>query len=264
MSPSSRRAGYLAAALSLAMAGAFAILIPRAAPGPPEEVERALATGLLLGVPGLLGLVGAVRGARPILVAAGMLSLLQSIVSFAGVTLVFLAPALGFFAAASEPRTGARTVRWAPGRLALAVIVGAVGAVAIVRLTGILGVLGLVVIAGFARARAAHAGDRPAVSRSGALLCAVLVALVVGGWAGLLGTAEERCWIGRETPGGLACESAPVSHQSPMLGGPDGAVAFGCTGGALTWGGMALAAVLVVGAVSLAATVPLGASGERP
>jgi hypothetical protein len=62
-------------------------------PGPPEVVPRPILLGALLVVPAFIAAVGAWRRSRPILVAAGVLCLAQSFVSFAGVTIPFLVPA---------------------------------------------------------------------------------------------------------------------------------------------------------------------------
>jgi hypothetical protein len=63
-------------------------------PGPPEAVPRPILLGGLLMVPAFLAAIGALRRSHPILIAAGVLCFAQSFVSFAGVSLPFLGPAL--------------------------------------------------------------------------------------------------------------------------------------------------------------------------
>ena len=62
--------------------------------GPPELVPRPILLGALLMVPAFIAAVGALRRSHPILIAAGVLCFAQSFVSFAGVSLPFLVPAL--------------------------------------------------------------------------------------------------------------------------------------------------------------------------
>lgn len=61
--------------------------------GPPELVPRPILLGGLLLVPAFIAVIGALRRSHPILIAAGVLCLAQSFVSFAGVSLPFLVPA---------------------------------------------------------------------------------------------------------------------------------------------------------------------------
>ena len=60
--------------------------------GPPEVVPRPILLGGLLMVPAFIAAIGALRRSHPILIAAGVLCLAQSFVSFAGVSLPFLVP----------------------------------------------------------------------------------------------------------------------------------------------------------------------------
>src|SRR6185312_15259397 len=62
--------------------------------GPPELVPRPILLGGLLMIPAFIAAIGALRRSHPILIAAGVLCLAQSFVSFAGVSLPFLVPAL--------------------------------------------------------------------------------------------------------------------------------------------------------------------------
>jgi hypothetical protein len=61
--------------------------------GPPEVVPRPILLGGLLMIPAFIAAIGALRRSHPILIAAGVLCLAQSFVSFAGVSLPFLVPA---------------------------------------------------------------------------------------------------------------------------------------------------------------------------
>jgi hypothetical protein len=61
--------------------------------GPPETVPRPILLGALLLLPSAVAAIGAVRRSPPILIAAGVLCLAQSFVSFGGVSIPFLVPA---------------------------------------------------------------------------------------------------------------------------------------------------------------------------
>jgi len=95
-----RRLGFVLAAAIAALAvvvAAFPLIQEGAGSRPftgPAIVPRPLVLAVLLGLPAALAAVAAVRGSRPIFIAAGVLGLLQSFVSFGGITLGFLIPAL--------------------------------------------------------------------------------------------------------------------------------------------------------------------------
>jgi hypothetical protein len=245
----------LAAGIGTIVLAALLALIPRdVGPAPPEEVPRVLAMSLMFATPGVVGIVGVLRGRRAIVAAAGVLCLLQSVVAFSGVTLVFLAPALGFLSAATEPRA-TRAVAWHPVRVVLAVLVGIPVAWVLVRTTGIFGLLAVVVIAGLARARVAAPEDRPALDRWGAAAGIAVLGLVVAAWVGLFATVETHCWAAREGPSGLVYERRPVAGGAQVIGS-GGVVATGCSEGELSLRGAALAVTLLGGAVAVAGGLP--------
>jgi hypothetical protein len=74
--------------------------------GPPELVPRPVLLGALLMVPAVIAAIGALRRSRPILIAAGVLCLAQSFVSFAGVSLPFLVPAFVLLALGASGGSG--------------------------------------------------------------------------------------------------------------------------------------------------------------
>jgi hypothetical protein len=96
----------------------------------PSPIPAPLLTLTFLSVPALIAAIGAMRSAPVILVIAGVLSLLQSLVAFSGVTLGFLLPGLMLIylgvregEAATNPRpTGRHLVT---GVFVLALIVSA-------------------------------------------------------------------------------------------------------------------------------------------
>jgi hypothetical protein len=95
----------LAAALAtLCAAGLVFVAASNQTPGLPAEVPWPFVFGAILGTPAVIGALGAVSGRRVLLVAAGILCVVDSILSFSGVTLVFLVPALIFFRAAAAAR----------------------------------------------------------------------------------------------------------------------------------------------------------------
>jgi hypothetical protein len=106
----------------------------------PDFVPRGIVLFVTFGVPGLIGIVGARRRQRALLVAAAVTSFLGSFVAFSGVTLIFLVPAMLF-------AVGALAIHPAPDedRRALTHAVRAGAAVAIVVLSIAAGVAALLV-----------------------------------------------------------------------------------------------------------------------
>ena len=89
------------------IAFALAILVLARSQGgqePPQAESRGLASVVLLATPGLIGWIGAWTRRPTVVVAAGVICLLQSVVAFSGVTLVYLLPAIGFLRAATDQR----------------------------------------------------------------------------------------------------------------------------------------------------------------
>ena len=134
MKPQRRRLGFVLAVAIAALAAAVAAL-PLIQDGSgsrvftaPSIVPRPIVLAVLLGLPAALAAVAAIRGSRPIFIAAGTLCLLQSFVSFGGVTLGFLIPALllillgveGGGSAARPPRR-----EWLAGPLVVALGIAA-------------------------------------------------------------------------------------------------------------------------------------------
>jgi hypothetical protein len=79
-------------------------------PRPPWWLDRPIALFVLFAVPAVIGAAGALYGVRPLLVAAGVLTLCQAYVAFSGVTLGFVLPAAvliwaGGAGSTSETRT---------------------------------------------------------------------------------------------------------------------------------------------------------------
>jgi hypothetical protein len=132
--------------------------------GPPEPVNRGLALGLIYALPAVVGGLGAWAGRRSLLAAAAVACAIGSVLSFSGVTLLFLIPALLFAIAAV-----------APGRSGTAPQEGEA---------------------------APRAGRDWAGVVKGLALAIVLVALMVGSGLSLLSLTEARCWIGEENPSG--------------------------------------------------------------
>jgi len=98
-------------------------------PRPPWWIHRPIALFGLFGVPAVVASIGAVRGSRPLLVAAGVLCLLQAYIAFSGVTIGFVVPAilllvLGGSDSWSDDARGSRAELFA----GVAVLVLAVGA----------------------------------------------------------------------------------------------------------------------------------------
>lgn len=131
-----RRLGFVLAAtiavLAIAVA-AFPLIQGANGPGTldgPAIVPRPIVIAFLLGLPAGLAAIATLRGSRAMLVAAGVLCLLQSIVAFSGVTLGFVIPGilllgLGLERSSTEPPTPVRRREWLAGALVLALAIGA-------------------------------------------------------------------------------------------------------------------------------------------
>ncbi len=82
------------AVLAIAVA-AFPLIQEAREPGAldgPAIVPRPIVLAFLLGLPAVLAVIAAIRGSRPIFVAAGVLCLFQSFIAFSGITLGFVLP----------------------------------------------------------------------------------------------------------------------------------------------------------------------------
>jgi hypothetical protein len=73
--------------------------------GPPEIIPRPIFLGALLLIPAAVAVIGAVRRSPPILIAAGVLGLAQSFVSFSGVSIPFIVPAFLLLALGATGRS---------------------------------------------------------------------------------------------------------------------------------------------------------------
>jgi hypothetical protein len=220
---------------------------------PPDPVPTPLATAVLLTMPGLIGWIGVLTGRRSVVAAAGVLCLLQSVIAFSGVTLVYLVPAIAFLRAStlgSQP-SGRRAIR--PLRLLVALVLAIPIALVLVLNVGFLAVVALALVAGLAASR----GERQAamdVSGIEAARGLAIVLTVIGAWAAVLALTEATCWIARTaTGGGLIWERIPVTNSITM--GP-GDVASSCSSAVPTPTGLALAALLLVVAM-VAAAAPI-------
>ncbi|MEA2577494.1 MAG: hypothetical protein QOD78_1082 [Chloroflexota bacterium] len=117
MKPQRRRLGFVLAGAIAALAALIAAL-PLIQEGygsgelsGPEIVPRPVVIALLLALPAALAAVAAARGSRPIFIAAGVLCLLQSFVSFGGATFGFLIPAILLIVIGVEGGSTTRTPR---------------------------------------------------------------------------------------------------------------------------------------------------------
>jgi hypothetical protein len=251
---SMRDRGLLGAGVQLLLAVALGAISsgPFDFPNPPETVPRGLAIGLLFAVPAVIGALGAIAGRRALLVAAALASTAGSVVSFSGVTLVFLMPALLFAVAAGTGGSVSSTPRQPCWRLALFVVLAApVVTVAVLRL-GILVVpalMLLVLILQLARGTATASLRDTLV---GLAVAGVIGGLVIGsGWA-LFSMTETRCWTAYRTPAGIEYRTIPEADTGEVqLGGDE--IAGGCDSGELTPRGAGLAALLAAAAIGIAA-----------
>ncbi len=233
------------------MAFALAILVLARSQGgqePPQAESRGLASVVLLATPGLIGWIGAWTRRPTVVVAAGVLCLLQSVVAFSGVTLVYLLPAVGFLRAATD--LGGSSPRPRPVLLLLGAILAVPIAVAVVLSTGILGVLLLAAIAGVAASRSGRR-QRPSLTTGGAARGVAIVVLVVSAWLATFAATETTCWVGRTEPdGAMTWEQIPVT--TTLVVEADATVST-CASGQPTSVALVVASLLVVAALGAAA-----------
>lgn len=78
--------------------GLFVALVPLIqqdrGPTPPWQIYRPIALFGLFAVPAVVAGIGAIRGVRPLLIAAGAICLMQAYIAFSGVTIGFVVPAI--------------------------------------------------------------------------------------------------------------------------------------------------------------------------
>lgn len=251
MAESARRTALVAGGATIAFSVTLGLLAQSQSDlTPPDVVPRALASTVLLGGPGLLGWVGALTRRRSVLVAAGILCLVQSAISFSGVTLIYLMPGVLLLRAASA---GADVPGRAPirlGRVAIAAALSVPIALIMILTVGVLSVLLVAFVAGLSASRGSGA-DRPVVTATDALRGLAAVILVIGAWASSLALTETTCWAATATgDGGLAWERIARTNTLEL---GEGIVASTCASGTPTAAGVIAAAVLLVGALAAAA-----------
>lgn len=258
MSAFSGRVAWFAGAVVVASSMAIWLLGRRSVDlEPPDLISRGLASATLLAVPGIIAWIGAATRRPPVVLAAGILCFLQSVVAFSGVTLVYLVPAIALLRAAADRDDPAAQGPVRPVRLLVAALVAIPIAILVVLQLGVFGVLALVAVAGLAASRPPGTGERAAGGGS-ALRAVAIVALVVGAWAASLALTETTCWVGRVAPGGgIAWQRIPPSGTLTV--GP-GEIASTCGGGTITPAGIAWAGGLVALAITAAAWRPRGGS----
>jgi hypothetical protein len=228
--------------------------------GPPEAMSRALISAVLLGAPGVVGSIGAATGRRTVVIAAGVLCLLQAGISFSGVTLLYLVPAIAFLRAGTEPLGTTATQRFRPLRVVLAVVLALPVALFVVYSIGLLGVLILAVVAGLASARQPDGRASP-LAAGDAARGAAIVLLVIGAWIATFALAETVCWVGREAPSGeIAWERIPPTNTLTLELGEVAAI---CSGGTPTDLGVAVAGMLALVAFAVAANPTRTGRGLR-
>ena len=252
---STRPGGLLAAGIAAACAlGLGLVAAANQSPGPPAAVPWPVVFGALLVAPAVIGALGAVSGRRSLLVAAGVLCLVQSVIAFSGVTLVFLVPAVLFLRAAVAPAPTP-----APPRPAKPVQVGRWGALVALAIpvalllvlnVGIFGIVGLVALAALAPAFRRRAAPR--LNVADLLIGIAVVGLVIAALYSALANTQTVCWNARSTPGGIVYERIPAQDEGPVEIS-SGIVSSGCAGGQPTFEGKALTAVLLIGAIAVAA-----------
>jgi hypothetical protein len=216
---------------------------------PPEMVRAHIATTILLAIPGLIGWIGALTGRRTVVVAAGILCMLQSVIAFSGVTLVYLVPAIAFLRSGTDGIGASDRIPIRPWRIVLAFVISIPVAFVLVPRLGILVVVPVALVAGLAGTRRAV---RPPHRPRGleAARGAAIVLFVIGAWAANLALTEEACWVGHSTTSGdLSWERVPPTDVLTV--GPR-EVGETCTSAAPTSIGIGLGGVLLIASIAAA------------
>jgi hypothetical protein len=262
-SPANRAApsptlGLLGAVMAgLCAAGLGFVAAANQTPGLPAPVPWPIVLAALLGTPPLIGALGAVSGRRSLLFAAGILCLVQSILAFSGVTLVFLVPALVFLRAASTPTSTTREPVRPIRLIALVALAIPVALLAVLNL-GIFGIVGLVGLAALVPALNRTA---PRVDPREALIGIAVIGLVLAAMYTTFANTEMICWNARSTPTGIVYERIPA-QESGVISADSGIVSSGCAGGQPTIEGLALTGVFLVGAIAIAVQAARGAERQ--
>jgi hypothetical protein len=246
-----RRLASIAGASVIAFAVAIWLLAGQSdGSEPPDLISRPLASAVLLGAPGLVGLIGAATGRRTVLVAAGVTCLFQSAISVSGVTLIYLVPAILFLRSATDEGGSSSSEPIRPLRVALAAVVAVPIALILILNVGFLGVVLLAIVAGLASSRR-RGGQSLGLTGGEAARGAAIVLLVVGAWAATLVLAETVCWTAQKAPGGgVTWERIPPSNTLTLEAGD---VSAGCAGGTITPIGAVVAAGFLLLAMGVAA-----------
>jgi hypothetical protein len=251
-----RRLAWLASGVVVVASAAIWLLVQQQNDGlnPPDPMPRALASAVLLGTPGVIGAFGVASQRRTVLVAAGILCLFQSLISFSGVTLIYLVPGIAFLRAASagagQPRRG--PIR--PRGLLLAAVVSLPIAVIVILVLGAFGALLLALIAGLL-ASGRPVRPRPAISRPEAARGAAVVLLVIAAWAASLMLTKTTCWVAHGVVGGELVWERIMPTDTLSLG--PGIVAGTCASGTPTPLGVALGALLLAVSLVVAGAPPI-------
>lgn len=276
-STAANRTGLIATASATALVAMLMLVVAanQNGLGPPAAIPRWLPLGLLYGTPAVIGWLGALRDRGRLLAAAGLLYVPLAVLAFSGITLPFLVPALLFLRAAGRREPGAPAAH-APislrSRKRRVFVVFAAGMAStpvvmwIVLNLGVIGVIALALFAGLAQALSGHvpgtaaalppagspgSSGTPARTRLvGALEAAAIVTLVLSAGGAVIAMTEQRCWIRTDTPNGPVFRQIPPTNTMTL--GPDES-AGGCDSGEFTFGGIALEAGLLIGAIGVAA-----------
>jgi len=260
MTEEARRLSWIAGGAAIAFSVAIWLLAQSQIDlEPPDVVPTPLLSAILLGVPGLLGWIGAATGRRTVLVAAGILCLFQSAIAFSGVTLIYLLPAVIFLRAATDGPYASTRAPIRLRRVVAAAVLSVPIALIVILNIGFLGVVLIALVAGLAASRRSD-GGRPAVGGRDAGRGSAVVVLVIGAWAATLALTETTCWIATaRAEGGLAWERIPPT-DTLTLG--FGVVASSCASGTATPTGVVIASVLLVIALA-AAGIPFRRMSAR-
>jgi hypothetical protein len=255
----SRSLGLLAIGMAAACGIGLAVLTAyNQTPGLPAEVPWPIVFGAILVMPALIGGLGAVSGRTSLLVAAGILCLVLSVLSFSGVTLVLLVPGVLFLRAAGAKSGGVRS-RAEPARalgwLALAAL-AVLFALASVPFTGVFGLVGLVSLGALLLALLRR--GNASVGPRDVLITLATIGLVLGALFTAFANTETICWNARSTAAGLVYERIPATNDFGPLGLETGVVGSGCAGGQPTIEGAALTGILLTGAIAIAVQAARG------
>jgi hypothetical protein len=244
---------------ALVVGATFVLLLIGVRADAPTTSGRQLLLAALFTAPAAIGLAGGWRRSPPLLAAAGVLCLMQAVVAFSGVTVIYLPAGLAFVLAAAQDDEDARPGGSNAVTVALGVFAAILGGPVVVLLTG---PYGLVLVVGLG-ALTWLALRRPSRGRTtggeGFVLGFMVFTIVIGAWLAPAFSTRTVCWV--ERAGNR--EELPPGQEPTTEFGLD-VTAGGCESGVPSLHGVTASIGLIAAAIGLAIAGPVRSVRASP